>query len=442
MTRSMKFSLAASLLILVIGGATGLMQRGQGTQLRKEHAGLVAKARELGISTDVQTGDERLTKRQRDESVKRAGLLGGELAAFAKEMEQHEKNGGEHDEAFEKRAREMMTRLMELDAAGLKQVIAGLRDDAGLSDEMRRNLIGFSIMMLGESHPASAMAIYSESSDLLAGGPMGEHVAIATLESWAKTDPMAAIAWMRKNAGTDLADETAKTAIISGLAANDPHEAFRMLAEIKPEDESSAIQILMESGKTPEQRTALLDALRGHLLTLPDGMDREELLAESLESLARNLTGERYDAVKSWLDASKLTPEQTSQFAAGLSYFNTKDDTGRWIDWMAENLPKDDIAENVDNLIGQWTQQDYLAAGRWLTAAPEGPAKDAAISTYAQTVAEYEPQTAVQWAMTLPAGQERQDTLEAIYQNWPKRDAAAAAAFAKEHGIDTTAEEE
>ena len=106
---------------------------------------------------------------------------------------------------------------------------------------------------------------------------------------------------------------------------------------------------------------------------------------------------------------------------------------------MSENLPENDAKECADNLIGQWTQQDYLAAGKWLTAAPEGPGKTASVATYSVTVAEYEPQVAVQWALTLPEGAERKATLDSIYQNWPKNDAAAAAEFARKYAIDTEA---
>jgi hypothetical protein len=57
-------------------------------------------------------------------------------------------------------------------------------------------------------------------------------------------------------------------------------------------------------------------------------------------------------------------------------------------------------------------------------------------------VAEYEPQTAVQWALTLPAGEGRTDTLDSIYQNWPADDAAGAAVFAAKYGIKTDSTEE
>lgn len=441
MNGSLKFSIAASILILVVGGALGLRHQQRLTILRGEQRDLTVKAEKLGIAT-TDAAETPVTKRQREDRANQVSAFSKDLVAFGREIEAHEQNGSESDEAFEKRGLEMQAKLMELDASQLKQLIASLRDDTSLSDETRQNLICYSISMLGTDHPAAALALYSESADLLKDSLTGASVVSATLANWAKIDPLAAREWIRKNAAAypDLADDDAKRSIIAGAAANDPGLAFKLIGEMQIEDTSTAVDSLIEAGKTPEQRTAILDALRDHLATVPES-ERADLLQESLESMGRNLSNESFESVKSWIAKSNLTPEESAQFAAGLSYFNTGKETGRWIDWMAGNLPADTVAQNVDNLIGQWTQQDYQAAGNWLSAAPEGPAKQAAVSTYAGTVAEYEPQTAVQWALTLTDGEARQATFEAIYQNWPKSDAAAAEAFAKEHGIDTETEE-
>jgi hypothetical protein len=48
---------------------------------------------------------------------------------------------------------------------------------------------------------------------------------------------------------------------------------------------------------------------------------------------------------------------------------------------------------------------------------------------------EYEPASAAQWAMTLPPGEDRDETLKSVYQNWPETDPAAKEAFKKQHGI-------
>ncbi len=441
MNGSTKISIAATLVILAIGGAQGLMRQQRLMVLRDQQRELVAKAEKLGISAPHST-ELPVTKRQRDDRANQASAMAKEFIAFGREIQIHDQQGNESDTAFKKRALEMQTKLMDLDTAQLKVLIASLRDDKTLSDEIQQNLICYSISMLGEDHPAAALALFSESADLLKDSLTGTSVVASTLANWAKKDPLAAHEWVRKNHAThpELADDDAKRYIIAGAADTDPKLAFKLIGEMQIDDVSSAVQSLVEAGKTAEHRTAILGALRDHLATLPDGPERDDLLQESLETMGRNLTSESFDSVQSWISQSKLSPAESAQFAGGLSYFNTKQDTGRWIDWMAQTLPQDAVANNVDNLVGQWTQEDYQAAGKWLAAAAEGPAKQAAVSTYAGTVAEYEPQTAVQWALTLPAGEERQATFEAIYQNWPKADAEAAAAFAKQYGVKAEAE--
>ena len=436
----MKFSIASTLLILAIGGSLGLLNHRRAGILTERKQQLSAQAVSLGISptNSGSTGENRLTKRQRDERQTHASSLLTDLIAFTAEMQRHEEGGEKPDAAFAKRTLEMVNRLIELNAAELHGIIAALRDDKSLPAGTRESLILYTMMLLAEEHPAKALALSAKSSDLLDNDAMRHQAVVSSLSSLAKQDPAAALAWLKKYAAKnpDIPDDELKQGILVSAAEKDPRLAFKLMAEMQMTDPSSAVQSLIHACDTPQQRTAILNALREHLASLPVGEERDSLFQESLETMGRSLTNEKFDSVSAWLSSAKLTPSETTQFAAGLSYFNTKEDTGRWIDWIGSHLPKDAVRENVDNLIGQWTQQDYLAAGKWLAAAPAGEAKNAAVSTYAVTVAEYEPQTAVQWALTLPAGDDRKSTLESIYQNWPKKDAPAAAAFAHQYGID------
>lgn len=131
-----------------------------------------------------------------------------------------------------------------------------------------------------------------------------------------------------------------------------------------------------------------------------------------------------------------LTRSEKVRLANELTYFTTKADTGRWIEWMSGNLPEENLTEPVRKLIGEWTEQDYVAAGKWLSTTPDGPAKAAAVEAYARAVARYEPHVAAQWAMTLPPGVARNATLRAVHQNWPTDDPGGAATFAREHGLE------
>lgn len=433
----MKFSIATSLLILALGGAMGFMQRSRLTDLRQDQSELATKAGTLGIVVPT-TDDTSSTKRQREESSKESRMIISQLVAGMKEMQEREKSGEEMSEAEVAR---LLKQLVDLDPTQLKQVIIGIREEPGITDEMRENLLSVMMMLLAEQHPASALSLISESKNLLVDENTQKQIMLASLARWAKQDPQAALSWMRGHAGAypEFSDDETKQSIISGAAESNPQLALKLMAEMKLDEPAAAISTLVETGTTPEKRAAILTALREYATTIADETERADLIETSLEDMARNLTNEKLDSVKTWLAAENLTPAETAQFAGGLSYFNTKEETGQWIGWMADSLPPEEISENVDNLVGQWTQQDYLAAGKWLSTAAESPAKTAAVKTYAATVAEYEPQTAVQWALTLPAD-ERQETFQAIYENWPKRDAAAAEAFAKAHDLETGTE--
>jgi hypothetical protein len=358
----MKFSITATLLILALGGAWGLVNHRQASAQLVRKQGLDAQARQLGISV----GNHSATRRQREMSQNQALSSAGYLIAFAAEMERHEKAGGKPDPAFDQRTREMEARLFALDPAELQLFIATLRTDKSLTAETRGSLISLAILLLADEHPATALGLFSESSDLLADSAVGQQAVHSTLRSWAKQDLTAALAWVKKNAADhpDTAIDELAQSIITSVAEADPKLGFKLITENPLEDPSAAIQALVETCKNPEQRSAVLAALRDHLTTLPVGEERDELLQESLENMGRGLTNETFAAVSNWLATANFSPAEASQFAAGLSYFNTKEDTGQWLDWMARTLPKDSLAENIDTLVGQWTQQDYQAAGK------------------------------------------------------------------------------
>ena len=435
----MKISIALSVFILAIGLATGFRHQQQLETLHGERGELAARAVKLGITvaSSGTSADTKFTKRQRADTEKQTRGFAADFALFAKEMEQQEKSGDTENEAFRRRAMEMTERMMALEPDQLRVVIAQLRENRDISDETRRNMIGYSVMLLSENHPAAALALVAESADLMEDGDIGRQVISTSLAKLAKEDPRTALKWLRDNAEKhpEIADDEAKCSILAGAAKGDPKQAFKLMREIGLTDDSGAIEAIIDSGKTPDQRAGILAAFREHLATISDESQRDALREEALGGIARTISGESFEAVTGWVSAQKLSPEESVQFVAGLSYDATRADTGKWIDWMTKTLPAEELGERVGDLVAQWTQQDYQAAGKWLAAEPDGPAKTASVRSYAETVAEYEPKVAAQWAMTLPAGDERQEALKSIYENWPENDAAAAAAFAAEHGL-------
>lgn len=443
----MKISIALSLLILALAGAYGWNGHQRLEDARKTRARLVAEAARLGIATDPAHPEDtvRLTKRgTREDKEAEARLAAKDFIAFAKEMEAIEKNGGQPDEATQKRIMGFLDRIMSLDASQVKILIAEVRNAPDLRDESRQGLIGFSIMSLAGDHPQTALAIFTESSDIFKENGMGKQVISTSLAKWAKDDPLGALDWVRQN-GTkfpDLVSDEAKRSLVQGAAANDPKTAFRLIGELglKEGQARDAISGIMRTAKTADERTASLAALRGYTSGLTDEQARGKTEEAGLGNLAGSVLQEGYEAGSHWIENAKLTPTELANFTKGMDFDNDAKDRGKWIEWLGEN-PTYQTNAQIGNIIQSWAEADYQAAGKWLAAAPPGATKNSSVRAYAETLSHYEPEAAGQWADTLPPGKDREETMSSIYDNWPKKDdasKAAAAAFAKQHGIKIT----
>lgn len=237
----MKISIALSILILAAAAALGWHDHQRLVTVREHPTQLVAEAATLGLALDPSRRADpvRITKRERENKEVDAKAAAAEFIAFAKEMEAIERRGGPPDEATQKRIMEFMDRMMSLDSAQLKILIAEIRADKSLKDESRQDLISFSIMTLANDHPQTALALFTESSDLFKdSNMMSEHVISSSLAKWAKDDPLTALEWVRKNGEKlpDLVTDDAKCGMISGAATNDPKSAFKLIGEFKIKD--------------------------------------------------------------------------------------------------------------------------------------------------------------------------------------------------------------
>lgn len=442
----MKISLAVSLLILAIGVGLGWQDRQRLVHAQHNHEKLVAEAAKLGIALDGSKGAAavRVTKRGRGGADREAVAkqAAADFIAFAKEMEAMEGSGQPPDPAMQKRIFKFLERMMALDADQLKILIAAVRADPTLKEESRRGVIGFSIMSMANDHPRSALALFTESSDLFEEDGMGRHVISSSLAKWAKDDPVGALEWVRTNSAKhpDLVTDDAKRGLISGAAVQDPKLAFSLIGELAIEDDSGrTIRGIIDAARTPAERTATLAALRGHLATITDEGERNRVSNQAIGDLVRRATSDGFEAGSKWIEGAGFSPQEMETLAAGRIGSGIKsEDTGKWIEWMGETIPGEKSSAGITQMVESWTENDYQAAGKWLTTTQPGPTREAAVRSYASTVARYEPEVAAQWALTLPPGKDREETLKHIYGVWPKNDSAAQQAaekFAKEHGI-------
>jgi hypothetical protein len=416
----MKVSLFSTALILAIAAFFSWHDHRKLSAVRESHGRLFEEARALGVSTDglVKDGKAVLPSKTGREAGDGIGSridpkdFAVRLAALALKMAAAEKSGTPADEEVHREIFGALDEMSRLDPAQLKILIGEIRANRELTGEMRRNIAGFAITMLAKDHPASAVAICAESADLLGDKDRAQGVMGEALSKWASQDPAAALDWVRANSAAhpDLVTEETKRDLIGGAAKQDPRLAFKLISELGLEEIGNAGEEIAKSAGTSDERNAVLAALRDHLAA----GDSEVLRIQTLEALAEGAMKDGFTGATVWIDGAALDAEETATMADRIEQWRTKGDTGMWIEWMAAKLPAGSWESKAGTLMDQWTRNDYKAAGLWLNGAADGPAKQAAVKSYAQAVAPYDPEVAGQWARTLPAGREREQLLEAI----------------------------
>ncbi len=440
----MKTPIAASVLIVAGGVGLAWYQHQRLSSLRQTHQHLIDEAAQLGITIDRShpAGPVHLTKHERENRESGVQLAASEFADFAREMESFKIQGGNQlDATMQKRLMEFVDRMVALNSAQFKALIAEVTANKEINDAVRQDLVGFFIMTFANDQPQAAIARFDETAGLFTDRQIAARVLSTALACWAKDDPLSSLKWVRQNGGkyADLISEDTKLGMISGAAVQYPAFAFKLIGGLDLNDAGHAIQGVVDAAKTAPERTATLAGLRGYLATLKDENLRANTEDRALRSLAAGSMRDGFDSASQWLASARLTPTELESFADGLAPLPKSADNGRWVEWLATALPAAAADDNIHNFVSVWTKSDCQAAGKWLAAAPDGPAKIPATRAFAETLAFYDPQVAAQWALTLPPGDERDATLKQILTNWPKNDQAsieAAAAFAKENGIE------
>ena len=426
----MKFSIITAAAIIVLTLYLGWRDEGRIAAARDRNARLTAEARRSGIHIDPEHRG-RIAKRQRENRSVDVQALADVLIAFYTK-----------DEAA--RTREDRADLIEmfesLDPADFRELFAKLLVAMPADEKSRAEPLVLAISQFSTLFPQATLEFLADFPEVLETGNPGKRDAInIAMWSWGAENPVAALAWYRENKdkSPDFNHDGSPGFLLSGIARTDPRMAFQLMGEPGFNAEKNAESIVRWA--TPENRQAALTAMREYVAGLADPQARNEISQESLKSLSESVSQLDFETAATWLDAAKLTAAEMEIFTENQigEYFQPAD-TGRWIEWIAKALHAGETKAKITRLVSQWAENDYRATAEWLSATPEGPTKTAAVQAYSAAVAKYDPETAAQWAMTLPSGELRDGALGKIYQLWPKDDPAAkeaAEAFKIEHRI-------
>lgn len=429
----MKNSIGISILILALAACLAWRDESRTRSVRAANAQLASAALAAGIQLDLsRSGDGlRTTKHQREVHKQDAAALArGLIAWYGK---------GEADRTREEREA-LLEQMNSLDGAGFRELFAKLQSEPSADGRSRKDALDDAIYRFSMRLPRETLEFLAESPGVFeTGDPKMKNAINTAISRWSYDDPRLMLAWYRKSQALlpDLSTPNTRFFLFCGLAGKDPRLALQSVKEFGGGTDQAAFVL---STTAPDNRLQALAALREYAEESSDEKTRSGVVDKALEFLSHGAAEDGFDTIAQWLESAKLTPHELEVFAKNVNGDNLKvDDTGRWIDWMANSLPPGSGDSQIRKLVSRWAESDYQAAADWLTATPDGPAKIRSVQAYAATVAKYEPETATQWALTLPPGKDREETLRSIYHNWPKKDeasTAAAEAFARQHGIE------
>lgn len=432
----MKISLSIAVLILI---AMGLISRSLQRDLEQANITLskaIEQAEAAGVSTDPSKAN-----RPRGEGRTLAETdmksLAVSLAGFARELEVL----SQEPDALEERHRKIVgweSRLSSLDPARGRELLDELKADTGINDETRNELIQIVLQALIEDHPQTVLDFIAADTDLLKfHGPRASTVSNALIRLM-ENDPAAATQWFKdhRQMFEGRTNDWITEKFLRGAGVVNPKAAFELINELNLADPEHAIRMITNPVSNPEERSAMLGAFREYLQSVTDPGLRKTLTFEGNSSLVSNALFAGFDSGLQWIESAGFSQEELEGYVTRSFRNAPVDERVKWLDWVSRNFTSEKVAsQTVPQLFGEIVNGDYRAAGDWLEKAPEGPAKNAAAATYARALAPYQIETAIRWALTLPAGSDRDHTLGTIRGSWPKSDPAGAAAFAEKYGV-------
>lgn len=382
---------------------------------------------------------ERVQEPAKDDAAERAATIKALVAGLAELNRNSKAPPNERkisaDEA-QKRYLDLTEQLTRFTAGDLRLLIAEVRSHAGLDDDTRAGIAGFAAMNMANNHPADALAVFTQGADIMAHSNQSDFIIQTALTNLSKTDPHAAVDWIRMMSKEQpgAVKNAAKGPVLTAVAKLDPKEAFSLLSDLgmKGGDGGS---LIARSATSAESQTAVLAALRNYATGISDPKAQWAVTKSTVGGLQAQTAKDGYESGLKWLEAAQLTPQETKAYALGFDNYPPKTDTGKWILWLEDKLPAQQLLLEINGMMGDWVQRDYKEAGDWLNEAKDGPAKQLAVREFAYRVCSYDPETAARWAETLPQGEARLDVVKSIYRAWVKKDEPAAEAFVKRNGL-------
>lgn len=328
--------------------------------------------------------------------------------------------------------------LLELKAENAREVFDALLEKQRKGGDTGQQM-GLLLEAWGKLDGEAALAAVN---DMGGDGRRRGFASVSAMKGWASTDPIAAKAHLDGLEG-GFEKGMLTQGVVSGLATVDPEAATAYVLELEAAREGEggddrwrgfAIDRQMEAIAQAQIQRGLSQAT-AWAESLPEGSIKASAFDQVAESYAQGDPEAAADWVKSHADkdyAERAVREISEELA--------RKDPAAAVSW-AEDLPEATQASAMRESMGRWTREDPTAAGTYLTTMDESPARDAAVSSFAQSYDREDPSVAAEWAGSIGDENLRTQTLESVARSWVRTNADEAKAWLPNSGLSPEAQQ-
>lgn len=305
----------------------------------------------------------------------------------------------------------------------LRSTIAAALANPELTPKSEENLKAM-LVQLAQSNPQEALELASQITSLRAQ----ESARVAILETWARTDPMAALSW----AESALQDETASVrsaqleAIYRGYAMENPQAALQLASQLATNTSAERrykSRIMSEIIET-QIRNGDLEGAKLTIEQMEDGDIKTDLAREMVSEWAR------YDPAAAAEYVNSLGPDVDARIKSTLIDRWAESDPAAAAAWLS-TLPEDDpsISRAASDLVREWARYDLTASAEWLNSLPASPELDRAVASYTFRAAQEDPASAMTWAESVTNERMQGYLTQRVAAEWKETDPEAFQAY-------------
>lgn len=324
----------------------------------------------------------------------------------------------------------MMKVMGLLDKIRPEDIPEALTEAEALTDPQQKMTVLMALLSKwGESDGPAAMKYAEEHSTGM--GLMAQMAKVSVAGAWAEKDPEAVWKWYKdlgdKDTGGVMGGNMVLASLFSSLGAKDPDAAFAKLQEIEGAGRTMALAGLFQSAIfDPDKRNALLSKIDA----LPDESERKQARQMMIGQLAMLAP----DDAAEWVKTQPAKDQGELRETMGTMLMMS--DPKRGAAFLLEGATDEEKPKRYAQVVGPWAHMDTNAAGKWLSAQPQGPYLDEARQSFVGAASEKDPESAMAWAGTITDETKRTTGITTAYNAWKKKDPAAADAALAKSGLD------